>query len=100
MNAIEVSSGRLGLTPATLLYFLVWRDLKVRYKETVIGAVWAILQLFVTMVVFSLFFGALAHIPSNGLPYPIFYYLQCTAALDVLRVFLPIHRDGDEYFKI
>jgi lipopolysaccharide transport system permease protein len=57
-----------------LLYFFVWRDLKVRYKQTAIGAAWAILQPFMTMVVFSLFFGALAHIPSNGLPYPVFYY--------------------------
>src|ERR1700730_18410749 len=57
-----------------LLYFFVWRDIKVRYKQTAIGAAWAILQPFLTMVVFSLFFGALAHIPSNGLPYPIFYY--------------------------
>lgn len=57
-----------------LLYFFVWRDLKVRYKQTVIGAAWAVLQPFLTMVVFSLFFGRLAHIPSNGLPYPIFYY--------------------------
>src|SRR5580700_10813873 len=57
-----------------LLYFFVWRDLKVRYKQTAIGAAWAILQPFLTMVVFSLFFGRLAHIPSNGLPYPIFYY--------------------------
>src|ERR1700689_144388 len=57
-----------------LLYFFVWRDLKVRYKQTAIGAAWAILQPFLTMVVFSLFFGSLAHIPSNGLPYPIFYY--------------------------
>jgi|SRR5208282_3495387 len=57
-----------------LLYFFVWRDLKVRYKQTAIGAVWAILQPFLTMVVFSLFFGRLAHMPSNGLPYPIFYY--------------------------
>src|SRR6202049_3296998 len=57
-----------------LLYFFVWRDLKVRYKQTVIGAAWAILQPFLTMVVFSLFFGVLAKIPSSGLPYPIFYY--------------------------
>jgi lipopolysaccharide transport system permease protein len=57
-----------------LLYFFVWRDLKVRYKQTAIGAAWAVLQPFLTMVVFSLFFGALARIPSNGLPYPIFYY--------------------------
>lgn len=57
-----------------LLYFFVWRDLKVRYKQTAIGALWAILQPFLTMLVFSLFFGRLAHIPSNGLPHSIFYY--------------------------
>ncbi len=57
-----------------LLYFFVWRDLKVRYKQTAIGAAWAVLQPFLTMVVFSLFFGTLARIPSNGLPYPVFYY--------------------------
>jgi lipopolysaccharide transport system permease protein len=57
-----------------LLYFFVWRDVKVRYKQTAIGALWAILQPFLTMLVFSLFFGRLAHIPSNGLPHPVFYY--------------------------
>ena len=57
-----------------LLYFFVWRDIKIRYKQTAIGAAWAVLQPFLTMVVFSLFFGALAKIPSQGLPYPIFYY--------------------------
>jgi len=57
-----------------LLYFFVWRDIKVRYKQTVIGAAWAILQPLMTMVVFSLFFGKLAKMPSQGLPYPIFYY--------------------------
>jgi lipopolysaccharide transport system permease protein len=57
-----------------LLYFFVWRDIKVRYKQTAIGAAWAVLQPFLTMLVFSLFFGRLAHIPSEGLPYPIFYY--------------------------
>src|SRR5713101_9388681 len=57
-----------------LLYFFIWRDIKVRYKQTAIGAAWAVLQPFMTMVVFSLFFGRLARIPSNGLPYPIFYY--------------------------
>ena len=57
-----------------LLYFFVWRDIKVRYKQTAIGAAWAVLQPFMTMLVFSLFFGRLAHIPSLGLPYPIFYY--------------------------
>jgi lipopolysaccharide transport system permease protein len=57
-----------------LLYFLVWRDVKVRYKQTVLGAAWAIIQPFFTMVVFSLFFGKLAKIPSDGIPYPIFSY--------------------------
>ena len=57
-----------------LLYFLTWRDVKVRYKQTVLGAAWAIIQPFFTMVVFSLFFGKLAKIPSDGVPYPIFSY--------------------------
>src|SRR5258707_7821932 len=57
-----------------LLYFFVWRDIKVRYKQTVIGAAWAFLQPLMTMLVFSLFFGRLAKTPSQGLPYPIFYY--------------------------
>ena len=57
-----------------LLYFFVWRDIKIRYKQTAIGAAWAILQPLLAMLVFSLFFGKLAHIPSGGLPYPIFYY--------------------------
>jgi lipopolysaccharide transport system permease protein len=57
-----------------LLYFLVWRDVKVRYKQTVLGAAWAIIQPFFTMVVFSIFFGRLAKIPSDGIPYPIFAY--------------------------
>ena len=57
-----------------LLFFFVWRDIKVRYKQTVLGALWAIIQPFFTMVVFSLFFGRLAKIPSDGLPYPIFSY--------------------------
>src|SRR5277367_1985097 len=57
-----------------LLYFFVWRDIKIRYKQTAIGATWAVLQPLLTMLVFSLFFGRLAHIPSDGLPYPIFYY--------------------------
>lgn len=57
-----------------LLYFFVWKDLKVRYKQTAIGALWAILQPFLTMLVFSLFFGRFAHLPSDGLPHPVFYY--------------------------
>ena len=57
-----------------LLYFLTWRDIKVRYKQTVLGVAWAIIQPFFTMVVFSLFFGRLAGIPSDEIPYPIFSY--------------------------
>jgi lipopolysaccharide transport system permease protein len=57
-----------------LLYFLVWRDIKVRYKQTALGASWAVVQPFGTMVVFSLFFGRLAGIPSDGVPYPVFAY--------------------------
>ena len=57
-----------------LLYFLVWRDVKVRYKQTVLGAAWAIVQPFFTMVVFSIFLGRLAKVPSDSLPYPIFAY--------------------------
>jgi lipopolysaccharide transport system permease protein len=57
-----------------LLYFLTLRDIKVRYKQTVLGVAWAIIQPFFTMVVFSLFFGSLAHVPSDGIPYPIFSY--------------------------
>ncbi len=57
-----------------LLFFLTWRDVKVRYKQTILGAAWAIIQPFFTMVVFSLFFGRLAGIPSDGIPYPIFSY--------------------------
>jgi lipopolysaccharide transport system permease protein len=57
-----------------LLYFLTWRDVKVRYKQTLLGAAWAIIQPVFTMFIFSLFFGYLAKIPSDGVPYPIFSY--------------------------
>jgi lipopolysaccharide transport system permease protein len=57
-----------------LLYFLVWRDIKVRYKQTALGASWAIIQPFLTMLVFSIFFGHLAGVPSDGIPYPIFSF--------------------------
>ncbi len=57
-----------------LLYFLTWRDIKVRYKQTILGAAWSVLQPFFTMVVFSIFFGQLAKVPSDGIPYPIFSY--------------------------
>ncbi len=57
-----------------LVYFLSWRDIKVRYKQTALGAAWAIIQPFMTMLVFSLFFGKLAKMPSDGIPYPLFAY--------------------------
>ena len=57
-----------------LIYFLTWRDLKVRYKQTVLGAGWAILQPVLSMIVFSIFFGSLLNVPSEGVPYPIFSY--------------------------
>jgi lipopolysaccharide transport system permease protein len=57
-----------------LLYFLIWRDVKVRYKQTAIGAAWAIVQPLLTMLVFTVVFGRFANMPSNGLPYPIFSY--------------------------
>jgi lipopolysaccharide transport system permease protein len=57
-----------------LMYFLVWRDLKVRYKQTVLGVAWAVLQPVATMLVFSVFFGRLAKMPSDGVPYPLFAF--------------------------
>jgi lipopolysaccharide transport system permease protein len=77
---IQPSSGWVALRLAELweyrelLYFLVWRDVKVRYKQTALGAAWAIIQPFFTMVVFSVFFGRLAKMPSDGIPYPLFAY--------------------------
>jgi len=75
---IDPSSGWVSLRLGELweyrelLYFLVWRDIKVRYKQTALGAAWAILQPVLTMVVFSVFFGRLAKVPSDGIPYPVF----------------------------
>ncbi len=57
-----------------LLYFFVWRDIKVRYKQTTLGAAWAILQPLLTMIIFTYFFGKLARIPTEGVPYPVFFY--------------------------
>jgi lipopolysaccharide transport system permease protein len=80
VTRIEPSKGWVSLKLGDLweyrelLYFLTWRDIKVRYKQTVLGAAWAIIQPFMTMVVFSLFFGKLAQVPSDGIPYPIFSY--------------------------
>ncbi|MEM5773891.1 MAG: hypothetical protein AAGU05_02730, partial [Anaerolineaceae bacterium] len=57
-----------------LIFFMTWRDLKVRDKQTILGISWAVLKPFMTMVVFSIFFGKLASMPSDGVPYPIFSY--------------------------
>src|SRR6187431_2297272 len=57
-----------------LLFFLIWRDVKVRYKQTALGAAWAILQPVMAMVVFTIFFGRLAKMPSDGIPYPVFAF--------------------------
>jgi hypothetical protein len=57
-----------------LLYFLAWQDIKLRYKQTILGAGWAIIQPLFTMLIFTLFFGQMAKIPSDGIPYPIFSY--------------------------
>src|SRR5207302_2932546 len=57
-----------------LLGFLTWRDVKVRYRQTAIGALWALLQPFTLMIVFTIFLNKLAHVPSNGLPYPLFSF--------------------------
>ena len=57
-----------------LIYFLIWRDIKVRYKQTLVGAGWAVIQPLMIMVVFSLLFGRLARLPSDGIPYPLFYF--------------------------
>jgi len=57
-----------------LLYFLTWRDVKVRYKQTVLGAAWAVIQPLFMVIIFSIFFGKLARLPSDGIPYPLFAY--------------------------
>jgi lipopolysaccharide transport system permease protein len=81
VTVIEPSRGWVSLRlralwrARELLYFLIWRDVKVRYKQTLLGAAWAILQPLLTMVVFSIFFGKLARMPSDGVPYPLFAYV-------------------------
>jgi len=80
LTLIEPSKGWIGINfrelwkYRELLFFLTWRDIKVRYKQTILGASWAILQPLFTMVIFSVFFGRLAKMPSDGIPYPIFSY--------------------------
>jgi len=80
VTIIEPSSGWVPIKLRELwefrevLYFLVWRDIKVRYRQTLLGAAWAIVQPFMTMVVFTVFFGRLARMPSDGVPYPLFAF--------------------------
>jgi len=80
VTIIEPSRGWLGLglkelwDYRELLYFLIWRDVKVKYKQTIIGAGWAILQPLITMIIFTLVFRKIADVPSDNIPYPIFAY--------------------------
>ncbi len=80
VTVIQPSSGWVPLRLSELvryreiLYFLIWRDIKVRYRQTIIGAAWAIIQPFMTMVIFSVFLGGLAKVPSDGVPYPAFAF--------------------------
>ena len=82
-ESVQVIERTRGWTPLSLrelwqyrdlLYFLAWRDITVRYKQTVLGVTWAVIQPFFTMVVFTIFLGKLAKVPSDGLPYPIFAF--------------------------
>src|SRR5262249_37840139 len=81
VTVIEPSRGWVGVhwrelwQYRDLFYFLVWRDIKVRYKQTALGASWALLQPILYVAVFTVFFGHLAGIPTDGLPYPIFFYV-------------------------
>lgn len=81
---IEPSGGWVSLRLAELweyrelLFFLTWRDVKIRYKQTALGVIWGVLQPLLTMLVFSIFFGRLAKIPSDGVPYPIFALIGLT----------------------
>jgi lipopolysaccharide transport system permease protein len=80
VTRIQARTGRAHLEPGVLwahrelVYFFVWRDVKVRYRQTLLGALWAVLQPFITMVVFAVVFGQLADVPSDGLPYPLFAF--------------------------
>lgn len=80
LTVIEPKKGWVGIDfkelwrYRELLYFLTWRDIKIRYKQTLLGAMWAIIQPTLTMIIFTLFFGRLAKMPSEGIPYPIFVY--------------------------
>ena len=80
ISVIEPKKGRVPIdfreiwNYSELLYFLTKRDIKVRYKQTLLGGLWAVIQPLFTMIVFTLFFGKLAKMPSDGIPYPVFVY--------------------------
>ncbi|HWY44401.1 MAG TPA: hypothetical protein VNX66_12945 [Candidatus Sulfotelmatobacter sp.] len=80
VTRIEPPRGWLGLRFGEvwdyreLLYFFVWRDVKIRYKETAVGVLWVVLQPLLNMLIFTIFFGRLAKMPSQGLPYPVFSF--------------------------
>ena len=80
-----------------LLMFLAWRDIKVRYRQTVLGILWAILQPLTAMVIFSIVFGQLAKLPSDGIPYPIFTY---AALLPWNLVSTGLSRDGESCVQL
>lgn len=87
-----------------LLYFLIWRDLKLRYKQTVIGAAWAILQPLLTMLIFAVIFGRLIGVPSDGLPYPLFAYAALLPwsffSLSMTQAGMSLIRDSNLISKI
>ncbi len=87
-----------------LLYFLTWRDLKLRYKQTLIGAAWAVIQPFMTMVVFAVIFGRLVGVPSDGVPYPVFAYAALVPwtffAMSMNQAGMSLVRDSNLISKI
>src|SRR5260370_12179723 len=76
MSKDDVKQGFLGelWRYRELLYFFAWREIKVRYRQSALGAAWALIQPVLSMVIFTVLFGKLAHMPSDGVPYPIFVY--------------------------
>lgn len=87
-----------------LLFFLTWRDLKLRYKQTLIGAAWAVIQPFMTMVVFAVIFGRLVGVPSDGLPYPVFAYAALVPwtffAMSMTQAGMSLVRDSNLISKV
>jgi lipopolysaccharide transport system permease protein len=75
-----------------LLFFLTWRDVKVRYKQTVLGAAWAVLQPTMMMVVFTVFFARMARVPAGDLPYPLFAYAGCCPGRSFRQLSRRLHK--------